>query len=164
MEDTWTSCVVALGSNMGDREQTLFEAVADIRATEGFRVIAESRVYDTVALTEQGPDPSQPGYLNKVVLIESAWSPERTLHALHSIEHAHGRVRPAERFADRTLDLDLITYGDASISSDDIVLPHPRAHERRFVLEPWLEIEPEAELPGKGLIRDLLQGLPPDAS
>lgn len=164
MDDTWTPCVVALGSNMGDREETLFRAVADIRATEGFRVVAESKVYETVALTEKGPDPTQPGYVNQVVRIDSAWSAAKTLQALHSIEQAHGRVRPAEKFANRTLDLDLITFGEHTISTDALVIPHPRAHERRFVLEPWLEIEPDGELPGKGSLRDLLQGLPADAS
>lgn len=164
MEDTWTPCVVALGANMGEREETLFRAVADLRATEGFRVLAESSVHETVALTEKGPDPAQPGYMNQVVRIDSAWSAEKTLHALHSIEEAHGRVRPAEKFANRTLDLDLITYGDQHLATENIVVPHPRAHERRFVLEPWLEIEPDAVFPGKGSVRDLLHALPVDAS
>lgn len=161
MEDTWTRCVVALGSNLGDREDTAFRAIADIRATEGFRVIRESSAYETVALGVDGPDPDQPSYVNHVVVMESAWSADKTLQILHRIENAHGRTRPAPQFANRTLDLDLITYGNEHISQSDLTIPHPRAHERRFVLEPWCEIEPDAEIPGRGTIKDLLAALPP---
>lgn len=163
MDDTWTRCVIALGTNLGDREDTAFRALADLRAFEGFRVVAESSVYETVALGVGGPDASQPPYLNQVILVDSAWSAEKTLNALHDIENSHGRVRPAEHYANRTLDLDLITYGHEIVSTDTVTIPHPRAHQRRFVLEPWSEIEPNAEFPGKGMVKDLLASLPADA-
>jgi 2-amino-4-hydroxy-6-hydroxymethyldihydropteridine diphosphokinase len=163
-EDTWVSCVVALGTNLGDRHEIAFRALADIAATEGFRVSASSSLHETVALGPEGPNPDTPSYVNQVILLESAWSPERTLELLRDVERRHGRERTGEKYADRTLDLDLIVYGDR-VSDDPVVTtPHPRAHERRFVLEPWLEVDPQASIPGRGSVRDLLAAVPPDAS
>ena len=156
----WTRCVVALGTNLGDRQDIAFRALADVAATEGFRVVASSSLHETVALTHNGFDSSAPGYLNQVMVLESAWSPQRTLDHLLAIETAHGRVREAGQYADRTLDLDLITYGDLIHHSESLTLPHPRAHERRFVLEPWLEIDPQATIPEKGKVAKLLGALP----
>lgn len=156
----WTRCVVALGTNLGDRQDIAFRALADVAATEGFRVVASSSLHETVALTPHGFDSSAPGYLNQVLVLESAWSPQRTLDHLLAIETAHGRVREAGQYADRTLDLDLITYGDLIHHSESLTLPHPRAHERRFVLEPWLEIDPQAIIPQKGGVAELLGALP----
>jgi len=167
MTDGWTPCVVALGSNLGDREDLAQRALADIRATEGFVLRAASSVRETLALGVDGVDLEAPRYLNQVILLDSAWSPERTLGLLLGIEEAHGRVRgdqgDTKRYANRTLDLDLITYGDRVVQSASLSLPHPRAHERRFVLEPWNEVDPEAVLPGRGLVATLLGGLAPDA-
>ena len=167
MTDGWTPCVVALGSNLGDREDLARRALADIRATEGFVLRAASSVRETLALGADGVDLEAPRYLNQVILLDSAWSPERTLGLLLGIEEAHGRVRgdqgDTKRYANRTLDLDLITYGDLVVQSPSLSLPHPRAHERRFVLEPWNEVDPEAVLPGRGLVATLLGGLAPDA-
>jgi 2-amino-4-hydroxy-6-hydroxymethyldihydropteridine diphosphokinase len=158
---------VALGSNLGDREDLAQRALADIRATEGFVIRAASSVRETLALGVDGVDLEAPRYLNQVILLDSAWSPERTLGLLLSIEEAHGRVRgdqgDAKRYANRTLDLDLITYGDRVVQSASLSLPHPRAHERRFVLEPWNEVDPKAVLPGRGPVATLLGGLAPDA-
>ncbi len=166
MTDGWTPCVVALGSNLGDREDLAQRALADIRATEGFVIRAASSVRETLALGVDGVDLEAPRYLNQVILLDSAWSPERTLGLLLSIEEAHGRVRgdqgDTKRYANRTLDLDLITYGDRVVQSASLSLPHPRAHERRFVLEPWNEVDPEAVLPGRGPVATLLGGLAPD--
>jgi len=159
----WTPCVVALGTNSGDRDMEAFTALADMRATEGFRVVAHSSAQETVALTEQGPDPSAPAYLNQVILLDSAWSPEKTLEALMAIEHAHGRIRSEHRYENRTLDLDLICYGDVVSHTETLTLPHPRAHERRFVLAPWHEVDADAVLPGKGTVAELLRALPDDA-
>ena len=156
----WTRCVVALGTNLGDRQDIAFRALADVAATEGFRVVASSSLHETVALTHNGFDSSAPGYLNQVLVLESAWSPQRTLDHLLAIETAHGRVREAGQYADRTLDLDLITYGDLIHHSESLTLPHPRAHQRRFVLEPWLEIDPQATIPEKGKVAKLLGALP----
>jgi 2-amino-4-hydroxy-6-hydroxymethyldihydropteridine diphosphokinase len=163
MTDGWTPCVVALGSNLGDREDLAQRALADIRATEGFVFRAASSVRETLALGANGVDLEAPRYLNQVILLDSAWSPERTLGLLLGIEEAHGRVRGDQRYANRTLDLDLITYGDRVVQSASLSLPHPRAHERRFVLEPWNEVDPEAVLPGRGPVARLLSGLAPDA-
>ena len=160
-DDTWVSCVVALGTNLGDREDIAFRALADIAATEGFRVTASSSLHETVALGPDGPNPDAPAYVNQVIALESAWSVEKTLALLLDIERRHGRERTAEKYADRTLDLDLIVYGDLRHEGPDVTTPHPRAHERRFVLEPWHEINPDAVLPGKGAISDLLANLPP---
>jgi len=160
MGGEWNRCVVALGANLGDRAHTAFEALADLRATEGFRVVGESSLRETVALTSSGPDSDAPGYLNQVILLDSAWSPEHTLQALLDIERAHGRQRTGQQYANRTLDLDLITYGDLTWNTPSLSVPHPRAHERRFVLEPWAEIEPEAVLRGHGPIASLLAALP----
>ena len=160
-DDTWVSCVVALGTNLGDREDIAFRALADIAATEGFRVTASSSLHETVALGPDGLNPDAPAYVNQVIALESAWSVEKTLALLLDIERRHGRERTGEKYADRTLDLDLILYGDLRHEGPDVTTPHPRAHERRFVLEPWHEINPDAVLPGKGAVSDLLADLPP---
>lgn len=154
---------MALGTNLGNREEEAFGALADIRATEGFSVGAVSSLHETVALGAEGPDLTAPKYLNQVILLDSAWSAEKTLEMLLAIEHRHGRVRGVQQYADRTLDLDLIRYADEVHSSDYLTLPHPRAHLRRFVLEPWLEIDAEASIPGHGPVAQLLAGLPPEA-
>ena len=160
-DDTWVSCVVALGTNLGDREDIAFRALADIAATEGFRVTASSSLHETVALGPDGPNPDAPAYVNQVIALESAWSVEKTLALLLDIERRHGRERTGEKYADRTLDLDLIVYGDLRHEGPDVTTPHPRAHERRFVLEPWHEINRDAVLPGKGAVSELLADLPP---
>ena len=159
MEEGWTKAVVALGTNQGEREQTLQEAVSDLRATEGVVVVAESSVIETVALTESGYDDSAPPYLNQVVIIHTAWPAEHLLARLHEIEQRHGRQRDGVQYAPRTLDLDIIDWGGVARDVPGLTLPHPRAHERTFVLAPWLEVEPEAAIPGRGSVRDLLAQL-----
>jgi 2-amino-4-hydroxy-6-hydroxymethyldihydropteridine diphosphokinase len=149
---------------MGDRELQAFQALADLRATEGFRVKAQSSLHETVALGENGPDPSAPHYLNQIILLDSAWSAPKTLKVLLTIEQAHGRTRNLKRYEERTLDLDLITYGDLVMESEDLTVPHPRAHQRRFVLAPWNEIDPDATLPGNGRVADLLTSLPTESA
>lgn len=148
-----TRAVIALGANLGAREETLAAAVADLDAIAGVTVIAESPLVSTVAVTEAGPDDTHPAYLNGVVIVDTVISAHTLLAMLHDIELRHGRVR-AERWGDRTLDLDLIVYGDL-IENGNLVVPHPRAHERRFVLDPWLAIDPDAVIPGRGFVRDL---------
>jgi dihydroneopterin aldolase/2-amino-4-hydroxy-6-hydroxymethyldihydropteridine diphosphokinase len=150
--------VIALGTNLGDRSGTLDDAVAALRRLPGLLVDAVSPVHETVAITEHGPDPSRPRYGNRVVTGRTALPPEELLSALLRIEHAFGRVR-TERWGDRTLDLDLIVQGDRRIDQPGLLLPHPRAHERAFVLGPWLEIDPDAVLPGRGRVRHLLSAL-----
>ena len=159
MEEGWTKAVVALGTNQGQREQTLQEAVSDLRATEGVVVVAESLVIETVALTESGYDDSAPAYLNQVVIIHTAWPAEHLLARLHEIEQRHGRQRDGVQYAPRTLDLDIIDWGGVTLDIPGLTLPHPRAHERTFVLAPWLEVEPDAEIPGRGSVKNLLAQL-----
>ena len=159
MEEGWTKAVVALGTNQGEREQTLQEAVSDLRATEGVVVVAESSVIETVALTESGYDDSAPAYLNQVVIIHTAWPAEHLLARLHEIEQRHGRQRDGVQYAPRTLDLDIIDWGGVTLDIPGLTLPHPRAHERTFVLAPWLEVEPDAEIPGRGSVKNLLAQL-----
>jgi 2-amino-4-hydroxy-6-hydroxymethyldihydropteridine diphosphokinase len=149
--------VIALGSNQGDREDTIRAAVRDIDAIDGVRVRAASGLVGSSALKLDGVDESAPGYLNAVVLVSSALSPEELLGKLHDIENAHGRVR-LERWGDRTLDLDLIDFAGLERDSPELTLPHPRAWERSFVLAPWAQIDEHAKIAGHGLVTDLLAG------
>lgn len=144
-----TVAVLALGSNLGDRQATLNAAVEDLRRTPGIIVDAVSRFIDSVAITLRGADSSAPAYLNGVVIVRTVLNPRQLLAATSNIENAHGRVR-AERWGSRTLDIDIITFGDLQQHDETLTLPHPRAAERSFVLDPWLEIDPDAVMPGAG--------------
>lgn len=150
--------VVAFGANLGDRRATVLAAVRDLAAADGVELTAVSDSIETVALRPQGVDPSAPAYLNGVVLLRTTLAPEQLLALLHAIEAQHGRVR-AERWGDRTLDLDLIDYDGERRTDPGITLPHQRAAERDFVLRPWLQVAPDAVLPGAGRVADLLAGL-----
>lgn len=156
-----TRAVIGLGANLGARAAALADAVAALGTLPGTRVVAVSRWHDSVALTPEGRDPSKPGYLNGVALVDTALAPTHLLHHLLRIEREHGRERGphVERWADRTLDLDLIAYGDVTRDDARLTLPHPRAHERDFVLAPWLEIAPDAQLAGHGRVAELLRSL-----
>jgi 2-amino-4-hydroxy-6-hydroxymethyldihydropteridine diphosphokinase len=142
---------VALGSNLGDRRAHLDFAVAKLRSL--LRHVAVSRYHDTVPVGITGP---QPLYLNAAATGEATLSARDLLDALLAIEAARGRERPFPN-APRTLDLDLILYGDLVIDGPGLIVPHPRFRERRFVLEPLAEIAPEAVDPVTGrTIRELL--------
>jgi 2-amino-4-hydroxy-6-hydroxymethyldihydropteridine diphosphokinase len=147
--------VIAIGSNLGDRVATFQAAVRALAEADGIEVTAISTPIETVAMRPDGEDPDAPAYLNAVVLVRTTLAPRALLSLLNGIERDHGRVR-SERWGDRTLDLDIIDYAGMRSASADLTLPHPRAHERAFVLRPWAEVAPEAELPGKGRIADLL--------
>ena len=149
--------VLALGSNLGDRGATLLQAVTRLAEAEGVEVTAASALVETVALTPQGPDPEAPGYLNGVVLIETTLQPEALLNLANAIEAQLGRVR-GERWADRTLDIDLIDVEGVTLTSGRLTIPHPRAAERSFVLAPWLSIDADARLNGSR-VSDLLARL-----
>lgn len=144
--------VVSLGANLGDPRQQIHQAISEIK--EICRVISLS----TLIETEPIDAPGQPRYFNAIVIIETDLAPLDLLHHLQRIEQNGGRVRTV-RNAARTIDLDLISFGELFLDSEELTLPHPRAHLRRFVLEPWLEIEPTAELPGYGSVRELLRTL-----
>ncbi len=145
--------VIALGANIGDPKKNLDLAIALLKAATDFQEV--SSYYSTAPVG--GPD--QPDYLNAVCIVESDLPAIDLLSLLHGIEKILGRER-TERWGPRTIDLDLIQYGSLLSSSEELQLPHPRAHERRFVLEPWLEIEPAAILLTHGKIAQLLEQLP----
>ena len=149
-----TRAVIAFGTNLGDREATIDSAVRALAATPGVELLAVSPIYDTPAITDSGVDHDAPAYLNGVVLVESVLEPHALLDVLQSIEAQHGRVR-TEHWGDRTLDLDLVDFGGLVSSDERLELPHPRAWERAFVLRPWLDLEPDAVLPGRGAVAEL---------
>ncbi|KQZ23323.1 2-amino-4-hydroxy-6-hydroxymethyldihydropteridine diphosphokinase [Microbacterium sp. Root553] len=150
--------VVAFGANLGDREATIRAAADRIARLPLVSDVRLSPLFETVALRLDGPDPEAPGYVNAVALMTTRLAPSILLGMLHAVEDEHGRERH-ERWGDRTLDLDLIAYGDESADDERLQLPHPRAAERLFVLEPWLALDPDAELPGRGRVADLVTSL-----
>ncbi|CAB4530283.1 unannotated protein [freshwater metagenome] len=145
--------VVALGANLGNPEDQIELAITLLR--ESSEVLAVSSFYKTKPVG----GPEQSDYINAVCILESDLPASDLLSLLHGIEKALGRER-IEHWGPRTIDLDLIQYGNILSSASELVLPHPRAHERKFVLEPWCEIEPEAILLTHGKIRDLLEQMP----
>jgi len=143
--------VIALGSNLGDREANLRDAVRDIDSLDGVIVTVASGIVESHAVKPEGVDESSPNYLNAVVLVQSALHPDDLLDALNRIEAEHGRVRE-ERWGDRTLDLDIVSFDGLRRDDERLTLPHPRAWQRPFVLVPWLQADPDAELPGRGRV------------
>jgi dihydroneopterin aldolase/2-amino-4-hydroxy-6-hydroxymethyldihydropteridine diphosphokinase len=137
--------VLALGSNLGTSHETLRQAVLELAAADGLEVTA------IAPLARTGPvgGPEQPDFLNTVVLGRTTLSPRALLHVCQGIEQAHGRERH-EHWGPRTVDIDVIVHGSTVASADDLELPHPRAHQRAFVLEPWAQVDPNAVLPGLG--------------
>ncbi|MGK3948814.1 2-amino-4-hydroxy-6-hydroxymethyldihydropteridine diphosphokinase [Microbacterium sp. K2] len=150
--------VVAFGANLGDREDTIRAAAERISRLPLVSDVRLSSLFETVALRLDGPDPEAPGYVNAVALVTTRLAPSILLGMLHAIEDEHGRERH-ERWGDRTLDLDLIAYGEESADDAGLQLPHPRAFERLFVLEPWLELDGDAVLPGRGRVAGLVADL-----
>jgi 2-amino-4-hydroxy-6-hydroxymethyldihydropteridine diphosphokinase len=150
--------VIAVGSNLGDRAATFAAAVRTLAESDGIEVTAISTPIESVAMRLDGEDAAAPVYLNAVVLVRTTLAPHALLTLLHAIEAEYGRVRD-ERWGDRILDLDIIDYAGMRSSTADLTLPHPRAHERAFVLGPWAEVAPDAVLPGHGRIAELLAGL-----
>jgi 2-amino-4-hydroxy-6-hydroxymethyldihydropteridine diphosphokinase len=145
---------LALGSNQGNRLEILQGAVAALAETDGVEIAAVSGVFET----EPVGGPQQPDFLNAVVVVLTTLSARELLSRAHEIENRFGRVR-AERWGARTLDVDIVAVGDELVDEPDLVVPHPRAAERAFVLLPWLHADPDAALPGSGPIADLLSGL-----
>lgn len=145
MSSGYTKAVLALGSNLGERNDTLSEAVADLVDPPEVRLLAVSPLVQTKAV---GGPAGQPDFLNMVITVETALSPAALLKHCQSVENKHLRVREV-RWAPRTLDVDIIVYGDLTSDDPDLTLPHPRAAERAFVLYPWSLIEPAAALNGE---------------
>lgn len=150
--------VVALGANLGDRLATLQAALDDLAGFEGVRLRTVSPVVETPPVG----GPEQPDYLNAVLLVETTLSPLELLAACQQVESEHGRTRTV-RWGPRTLDLDIISYDTLVAVTPELLLPHPRAGERAFVLDPWLAVDPDAALPGAdGVVpvADLLASAP----
>ena len=144
--------VISLGANIGNPKEQMQLAIAMLR--EATDVIALSSIYTT----EPVGGPEQPNYLNAICIAESELPAADLLALLHGIEKTLGREH-VERWGPRTIDLDLIQYGSILSSAEELELPHPRAHERKFVLEPWLEVEPDAILLTHGKVSELLEQL-----
>jgi 2-amino-4-hydroxy-6-hydroxymethyldihydropteridine diphosphokinase len=141
----YTHAVLALGSNLGERNDTLSSAVADLVDRPEVRLLAVSPVMQTKPV---GGPQDQPDFLNMVISVETTLTPLELLRHCQAVENKHLRVRDV-RWGPRTLDVDIIVYGDVVSSDPELTLPHPRAAERAFVLYPWSLIEPAAELNGQ---------------
>jgi 2-amino-4-hydroxy-6-hydroxymethyldihydropteridine diphosphokinase len=149
-----TTAFVGIGSNLGDRETNLARAIELLSAEDGIDVVAVSEIRETepVGPVEQGP------FLNGVVQVETSLRPGELLERLLSVESRLGRVR-AERWGPRTIDLDLLLYGDEVIDERGLTVPHPRLGQRRFVLEPLADLAPTLVVPGLGGVEELLAEL-----
>lgn len=149
-----TRAILALGGNLGDRKKTIADAISAIDSHPEISVKKQSSLYESHAVTKFGVDEREPNYLNGVIQVSTSLKPKKLLAALNEIENQFGRVR-IERWAARTLDIDIISYGTELVETKSLIIPHPRAHERGFVLLPWCEIDPDAVLPGHGKVADL---------
>jgi 2-amino-4-hydroxy-6-hydroxymethyldihydropteridine diphosphokinase len=146
---------VGLGANLGPREATLLRAVDLLAAETGIEVVELSSFRETepVGVTDQ------PTFVNGAVALDTTLRPRELLDTLLRVERELGRVRDGERWGPRTIDLDLLVYGDEVVDEPGLRVPHPRVHERRFALEPLAELEPELEIPGRGAVSALLAEL-----
>ena len=140
---------VGLGANLGDREATIRNAAS---------LLAASRL-STIRETEPWGFEDQPKFLNAVAELETDLTARDLLDRLLVVEQSLGRTREGPRWGPRTIDLDLLLYGDERLDEPDLTVPHPHLHERLFVLEPLAELDPALEVPGKGLVSDLLAGI-----
>jgi 2-amino-4-hydroxy-6-hydroxymethyldihydropteridine diphosphokinase len=149
-----TTAFIGIGSNLGRREQNVARAIDLLSAEDGIDVVAVSELRETepVGPVAQGP------FMNGAARIETDLGPRELLERLLAVEQRLGRVR-RERFGPRTIDLDLLLYGDKVLDEPGLTVPHPRLHERRFALEPLSDLAPGLEIPGKGPISELLAEL-----
>jgi 2-amino-4-hydroxy-6-hydroxymethyldihydropteridine diphosphokinase len=150
-----TRAYVGLGSNLGDREDSIAQALAAIAAEPEIMIVRVSSVRETEPVDYL----DQPKFLNAAVLVETTLSPQELLDRLLAIELTLGRRRDGPRQGPRTIDLDLLLHGEARMDEPDLQLPHPRLHERRFALESLAELTPGLVVPGHGPVEALLAGL-----
>lgn len=146
---------IGLGSNLGDRKETIRRAL-ELLAAEGaieIEAVSSLRETDPVGYADQ------PRFLNGAAALRTELAPEAVLKQLQHVERALGRDRSGPRFGPRTIDLDLLLYDGEQIEEPDLVIPHPRLHERRFVLEPLAELDSTLEVPGRGSVQALLAAL-----
>jgi 2-amino-4-hydroxy-6-hydroxymethyldihydropteridine diphosphokinase len=150
-----TRAYVGVGTNLGDRAAMVRAAVEQLRAEPEIEIVAVSSIRET--------DPvgvvDQPRFLNAAVALETELSPRELLDRLLGIERRLGRTRTGPRFGPRTIDLDLLVYGDSRIDEPGLEVPHPRLHERLFALEPLVDLDPDLVVPGRGRLADLVAGL-----
>ena len=149
---TSTIAYIGLGSNLGEREATLRRALDLLGARVRVDAVSSFRTTDPVGVTDQ------PQFVNAVARIETERSAPELLEVLLAVERTLGRER-VERWGPRTIDLDLLVFGEESVDEPGLTVPHPRLHERRFVLEPLAEIAPRLVVPGRGRVKDLLAEL-----
>jgi 2-amino-4-hydroxy-6-hydroxymethyldihydropteridine diphosphokinase len=150
-----TRSYVGVGANLGPREVTILRAVDLLAAEEGIEVLELSQLRETEPF---GVD-DQPQFLNGALALETSLGARELLDVLLRVERELGRSREGGRWAPRTIDLDLLVYGDETLDEPGLRVPHPRLHERRFALEPLVELEPELEIPGRGRASALLAEL-----
>jgi len=136
---------IGIGSNVGEPQVQVGRALRELEGLPDTRLIRYSSLYETepVGLRDQ------PGFINAVAIVDTALSPRALLDGLLDIEQRHGRVRTVKN-GPRTLDLDILLYGNVRVHEDGLTIPHPRMHERGFVLEPLLEVDADCEIPGLG--------------
>ena len=146
--------ILAIGGNLGKRRKTIRSALKALAVTPGIKKVICSPLVESAAVTQEGIDDTKPNYLNGVVQIQTTLKPKELLEQIRRIETEHGRVR-LERWGSRTLDIDLITYGNVIRAGKELTIPHPRAYQRGFVLVPWAAVDPEAVLPGHGRVAEL---------
>ncbi len=146
--------VISLGSNLGERANSLQGAVDSLADTPDVWVTSVSSIYETEPV--EAPEGSKP-FLNAVVLLDTTLSAPVLLERALAVEAAYGRERSGTPHEPRTLDVDLIVLGDRRADEPELKLPHPKAAERAFVLVPWLELEPDAEIPGVGAVAELVE-------
>lgn len=154
-----TRAAIGLGANLGDATATLREAIAALARLPATELLRASRLYRTPAWGRT----EQPDFINAVALVETALPPRELLDALLVVERSFGRVRlDGERWGPRTLDLDLLLYGDQVIDEPGLRVPHPHLHERAFALLPLVEIAPNARIPGVGEVAVIAAGMAAD--
>jgi 2-amino-4-hydroxy-6-hydroxymethyldihydropteridine diphosphokinase len=146
---------IGVGANLGDRESTMRAALAALDATPGIRVVAVSSFRET----EPVGYVDQPRFLNAAAAVETELDARGLLDALLAVERGLGRTREGPRFGPRTIDLDLLLFGDVEVDEPGLTVPHPRLHERAFVLEPLTELDPEMVVPGRGPLESLRRNL-----
>ena len=154
-----TRAAIGLGANLGDAAATLREAIAALARLPATELLRTSRLYRTPAWGRT----EQPDFINAVALLDTGLQAQALLQALLGIEREFGRIRiDGERWGPRTLDLDLLLHGDATIDEPGLRVPHPHLHERAFALLPLAEIAPEAEIPGIGMVGKLAASMAVD--
>ena len=146
---------VGLGANLGERERSIRRALELLAAYPAVEVVAVSTLRETQPVGYL----DQPWFLNGAAAIDTELAPRPVLERLLAVERALGRTRDGPRFGARTIDLDLLLYGDRVVDEPGLHVPHPRLHERAFVLEPLAELDPALVVPGRGAVADLLAGL-----